>query len=140
MPQNITFGFQAMMDEANNLVPTLTVAEARRLMAEEGAVLVDVRDVRELEREGRIPEAFHCPRGMLEFWIDPECPYHKEAFDQDKTYIFLCAAGWRSVLSAATAHRMGLSPVAHVGGGFRAWKDSGAPVDYEKHVEHKPHK
>ena len=91
--------------------------------------MVDLRDPRELEREGRIPGAFHCPRGMLEFWIDPESPYHKPIFAEDKRFVFFCAAGWRSALSAATAHDMGLQPVAHVEGGFTAWKEAGGPVD-----------
>jgi rhodanese-related sulfurtransferase len=82
-----------------------------------------------LDREGRIPGAVHCPRGMLEFWIDPESPYHKPVFAQDKTYLFFCAAGWRSALSAATAQDMGLQPVAHMEGGFTAWKTAGGAVD-----------
>ena len=91
--------------------------------------LADLRDPRELEREGRIPGAVHCPRGMLEFWIDPESPYHKPVFAQDKTYLFFCAAGWRSALSAATAQDMGLQPVAHMEGGFTAWKNAGGAVE-----------
>jgi rhodanese-related sulfurtransferase len=71
----------------------------------------------------------HCPRGMLEFWIDPESPYHKPVFAQDKTFVFFCAAGWRSALSAAAAQDMGLQPVAHVEGGFTAWKNTGGPVE-----------
>jgi rhodanese-related sulfurtransferase len=105
------------------------VAEALAMQGRDDVVFVDLRDPRELEREGRMPGAVHCPRGMLEFWIDPESPYHKPVFAQDKTYVFFCAAGWRSALSAATAHDMGLKPVAHVEGGFTAWKNSGGPVD-----------
>ncbi|MFG1181259.1 rhodanese-like domain-containing protein [Xanthobacter versatilis] len=128
MPQTITRGFKLLLEEANARVETLTPQDAQRRIAE-GALLVDVRDPRELEREGRIPGAFHCPRGMLEFWIDPESPYFKPPFGEDRPFIFLCAGGWRSALSAATAQDMGLDPVAHVGGGFKAWKDAGGPVE-----------
>ncbi|MFG1349244.1 rhodanese-like domain-containing protein [Xanthobacter autotrophicus] len=128
MPQTITRGFKQLLEEANARVATLTPQDAQRRIAE-GALLVDVRDPRELEREGRIPGAFHCPRGMLEFWIDPESPYFKPPFGEDRAFIFLCAGGWRSALSAATAQDMGLKPVAHVGGGFKAWKEAGGPVE-----------
>ncbi len=86
---------------------------------------MDLRDIRELNREGRVPGAFHCPRGMLEFWIDPQSKYHKPVFAQDKRFVFFCAAGQRSALAADTAQRMGLRPVAHIAGGFTAWKDAG---------------
>jgi rhodanese-related sulfurtransferase len=92
-------------------------------------VLVDLRDPRELKREGKIPGAFSCPRGMLEFWIDPDSPYHKEVFNQDKTYVFYCASAWRSALSARIAQEMGLAPVAHLEGGFSAWKAAGEPIE-----------
>ena len=95
-------------------------------------VLVDIRDPRELTREGRIEGAFHCPRGMLEFWIDPESPYHKEVFAEDKQFVFFCAGGLRSALAAKTAQDMGLKPVAHMIGGFGAWKKSGAPIEPPK--------
>jgi rhodanese-related sulfurtransferase len=129
MPQTITRGYKTLLDEANAKIRTLSVAEALAMQGRDDVVFVDLRDPRELEREGRMPGAVHCPRGMLEFWIDPESPYHKPVFAQDKTYVFFCAAGWRSALSAATAHDMGLKPVAHVEGGFTAWKNSGGPVD-----------
>lgn len=129
MPQTITRGYKALLAEANARVEALKPQEAAQLMAEGESVLVDVRDPRELEREGRIPGAFHCPRGMLEFWIDPESPYFKPVFAEDKTFIFLCAGGWRSALSAATAMDMGLKPVKHVEGGFKAWREARAPVE-----------
>ena len=129
MTQNITHGYQQMLDEALAAVRTLSVAQAKELRSHEDVVLVDLRDPRELEREGRIPGAFHCPRGMLEFWIDPASPYHKPVFAQDKTYVFFCAAGWRSALSAHTAQKMGLKPVAHIDGGFGAWRDAGGEVE-----------
>lgn len=129
MAQTITRGYKAMLDEANAKIETLPIGEAIARHGREDTVFVDLRDPRELEREGRIPGALHCPRGMLEFWVDPESPYHKPAFAQDKTFVFFCAAGWRSALSAATAHDMGLKPVAHVEGGFTAWKQAGGPVE-----------
>lgn len=129
MAQKITRGYKAMLDEANAKIRTLTVEEAIPLVGREDIVFVDLRDPRELNREGRLPGALHCPRGMLEFWIDPESPYHKPAFAEDKTFVFFCAAGWRSALSAATAQDMGLKPVAHIEGGFTAWKKAGGPVE-----------
>ena len=129
MPAKITYGIKDMLAEANAAVKTVTVAEARDLLQHEDVLFVDLRDPRELAREGRIPGAFHCPRGMLEFWIDPASPYAKSQFQEDKTFVFFCAAGWRSALSAHTAQKMGLAPVAHVEGGFSAWKQAGAPVE-----------
>ncbi len=129
MPQTITRGYKTMLQEANAKIRTLPVADAIALHGREDVVFVDLRDPRELEREGRMPGAVHCPRGMLEFWIDPESPYHKPVFAQDKTFVFFCAAGWRSALSAATAQDMGLQPVAHMEGGFTAWRNSGGPVE-----------
>lgn len=129
MSQTITRGFKTLLDEANARIRTIPVAEAVSLLGRDDTVFVDLRDPRELEREGRIPGAVHCPRGMLEFWIDPESPYHKPVFAQDKTFVFFCAAGWRSALSTAAAQDMGLKPVAHIEGGFSAWKEAGGPVE-----------
>ena len=92
-------------------------------------VIVDMRDPREIEREGRIPGAFSCTRGMLEFWIDPASPYAKPIFQEDKKFIFHCAGGLRSALAAKTAQDMGLKPVAHMGGGFAAWRDAGGAIE-----------
>jgi rhodanese-related sulfurtransferase len=129
MSQTITRGFKTLLDEANAKIRTIPAAEAIPMLERDDTVFVDLRDPRELEREGRIPGAVHCPRGMLEFWIDPESPYHKPIFAQDKTFVFFCAAGWRSALSTATAQDMGLKPVAHIEGGFTAWRDAGGPVE-----------
>ncbi len=129
MPQNITAGFRALVDAAEREIETLSIDDARALHGRGDVVFVDLRDIRELEREGRMPGAFHCPRGMLEFWIDPESPYHKPQFSEDKRFVFFCAGGWRSALAAQTAHRMGLRPVAHVQGGFGEWKKAGGPVE-----------
>jgi rhodanese-related sulfurtransferase len=129
MPQTITKGYKALLAEAEARITTLDVAQASAMLGKDDVVFVDLRDPRELEREGRMPGAFHCPRGMLEFWIDPESPYAKPVFQQDKTFVFFCAGGWRSALAASTAKAMGLKPVAHIAGGFGAWKAAGAPVD-----------
>jgi rhodanese-related sulfurtransferase len=119
---------QAMVAEAMQIVTTHSVNAARALHGREDVVLVDVRDVRELEREGVIPGAVHAPRGMLEFWFDPTSPYHREVFSQDKEFVLFCAAGWRSALAARTLMEMGLLRVSHIEGGFEAWKAAGAPV------------
>jgi rhodanese-related sulfurtransferase len=129
MPQNIIKGYKALLAEAEAEVATLSVEEAKALHGRDDVVFVDLRDPRELEREGRMPGAFHCPRGMLEFWIDPESPYAKPVFQEDKRFVFFCAGGWRSALAAQTAQAMGLKPVAHLAGGFGAWKKAGAPFD-----------
>ena len=91
-------------------------------------MFVDLRDVRELEREGMIPGSFHCPRGMLEFWLDPESPYHKDVFASGKEFVFYCNGAWRSALAADTAQQMGLPRVLEMDGGFTAWKNAGFPV------------
>ncbi|MDI3467997.1 MAG: Rhodanese-related sulfurtransferase [Pseudolabrys sp.] len=129
MPQDISLGYKAMIEAAEREVETLPIDQAIALAGRPDTVLVDIRDVRELEREGRVPGAFHCPRGMLEFWLDPASPYHKPVFNQDKKYVFFCAGGLRSALAAQTAQRMGLKPVAHIQGGFGAWKKAGGPVE-----------
>jgi rhodanese-related sulfurtransferase len=118
-----------MVEEAEKQLDNMSVERAIGLHGKDDVLFVDIRDIRELQRDGRMPGAFHCPRGMLEFWIDPQSPYHKDVFAQDKTYVFFCAAGWRSALAAQTAQRMGLKPVAHIKGGFGAWKKSGGPVE-----------
>ena len=129
MPQKIVRGYKVLLEEANAAIETIDTQQAITLVGNEDVVLVDLRDPRELEREGKIPGAFHCPRGMLEFWIDPESPYHKPVFGQDKKFVFFCAGGWRSALAAKTAKDMGLQPVAHIEGGFGAWKKAGGPVE-----------
>ena len=129
MPQTITRGIKALLDEANAEIKTLSAAEAIEAAKGDDVVIVDIRDPREIEREGRIPGAFACTRGMLEFWIDPQSPYAKPIFQEDKKFIFHCAGGMRSALAAKTAHDMGLRPVAHLGGGFAAWRDAGGAVE-----------
>jgi rhodanese-related sulfurtransferase len=132
MPQTIHRGLKAMIDEANAEIETVSATDAiaaYRNGADSDVVIVDIRDPREIERDGRIPGAFSCTRGMLEFWIDPQSPYAKPIFQDDKKFIFHCAGGLRSALAAKTAQDMGLKPVAHLGGGFAAWRDAGGPVE-----------
>ena len=130
MAQTITKGYQALLDEANSLVSTISVDEAATLLGSDKHVFIDLRDIRELQRAGKIPGAFSCPRGMLEFWIDPESPYHKEVFAQEgKRYVFHCASGWRSALSVATLQDMGFE-AAHLKEGFGTWEKQGGPVEF----------
>jgi rhodanese-related sulfurtransferase len=129
MPQHITTHVHELVTAAEREIETLGAAAAVALHGRDDVVLVDLRDIRELARDGRVPGAFHCPRGMLEFWIDPDSKYHKPVFAADKRFVFFCAAGQRSALAAQTAQRMGLAPVAHIAGGFGAWKAAGGPVE-----------
>ncbi|MCO6390306.1 rhodanese-like domain-containing protein [Aliihoeflea aestuarii] len=122
-------GYKALVAEADAEIEAVSPAEALELSKSEDVVLVDIRDPRELERDGRIAGAFHAPRGMLEFWIDPESPYHKDVFASGKTFVFFCAGGMRSALATKTAQDMGLAPVKHIEGGFGAWKKAGLPTE-----------
>jgi rhodanese-related sulfurtransferase len=128
-------GYKALLEEASAQIKTYSVEEARTKLNDPHVLFVDIRDVRELEREGVIPGAYHAPRGMIEFWIDPESPYFKPVFGEKKEFIFFCAAGWRSALTAKTVQDMGLTPVADIAGGFGAWKAAGGPVE-EKAKKH----
>ena len=110
-------------------IRSLSPAEAQAMADAGRALLVDIRDLRELEREGRIPGAFHAPRGMLEFWIDPASPYHKPALATDATLVLFCASAWRSALAARTLQDMGAGNVAEMEGGFSAWRRAGLPVE-----------
>ncbi|MGZ9811018.1 rhodanese-like domain-containing protein [Pseudoroseicyclus sp. H15] len=117
-----------MVEAANREVAHAPAAELLALHGQDGVTFVDLRDVRELEREGMIPGAFHCPRGMLEFWLDPGSPYAHAEFQQGGRYVFYCASGWRSALAAQTAQQMGLEGVSHIADGFSGWRDAGGPV------------
>ena len=121
-------GFRQLVDEAKARITTIGLEEARARLGRDGVVFVDLRDVRELEREGMIPGAFHCPRGMLEFWIDPDSPYYKDVFTPGKTFVFYCNGAWRSALACDVAQQMGLDTVVEMDGGFTAWKQAGHPV------------
>jgi rhodanese-related sulfurtransferase len=121
-------GSKHLVEQAEAQVRTLTVGEAMSAQAG-GALLVDLRDIREINREGRIPDSYHAPRGMLEFWVDPQSPYHHEALSSADEIILYCNLGWRSALAAKTLQDMGLTNVAHVGGGIEAWRDQGGPIE-----------
>jgi rhodanese-related sulfurtransferase len=129
LPQKITVSSKALVEAAKRAIEEIEAADAVKLAGRDDVVLVDIRDVRELGRDGKVPGAFHVPRGMLEFWIDPESPYYKQKFGEDKKFVFFCAGGLRSALAAKTAQDMGLKPVAHVLGGFKAWKEAGGPTE-----------
>lgn len=115
-------GFQALLDEAIAEVRTISALEAKSMIGQTNVQFVDLRDARELEREGVIEGAFHAPRGLLEFWVDPDSPYFKPVFGEPKQFVFFCALGWRSALAAKTVQDMGLENVMHIDGGFSAWK------------------
>ena len=125
----ITKGIKQLLEEANDVVTAVDPADAILRLTDAGTVFADLRDPRELARDGKIPGAFHCPRGMLEFWVDPESPYFKPVFGEAKSFLFYCASGWRSALSAKTVQDMGLAPVAPLKGGFSAWKSMGGPIE-----------
>lgn len=119
--------YKQMMAQADAVVTSVDVDTAAGLPDNSDYVLVDIRDIRELKRDGMVSGAFHAPRGMLEFWIDEESPYHKPIFAEERTFIFYCASGWRSLLAAQTAQQMGLK-VKSMRGGFSEWKKKGHPV------------
>ena len=129
MALNIIKGYQQLVAEAEKEIETISIDDALQLHGNDDVVFVDLRDIRELSREGFIPEAFHCPRGMLEFWIDPGCIYFKDIFASGKKFLFYCNLGWRSALAAQVSQKMGLNPVAHIDGGFDAWKQAGGSVE-----------
>lgn len=130
-PLKLKRGYRQLVDEANAEVTTVAVADAMTMHGSADVLFVDLRDPRELERDGKIEGAFHCPRGMLEFWIDPESPYHKPELMSGRTLLLYCGSGWRSALSAKTVQDMGVEKVAHLEGGFAAWKKSGGPISTE---------
>jgi 2-hydroxychromene-2-carboxylate isomerase/rhodanese-related sulfurtransferase len=122
-------GYKAMLDEAEETITTLSISQAQEKLGQPNVVFVDLRDPRELEREGMVPDALHATRGMLEFWVDPASPYYKKVFTPEKEYVLYCGGGWRSALAAKTLQEMGRLPnVAHIEGGFTEWKKAGAPV------------
>ena len=126
----ITKGYRALVDEAMAQVRTYSVEEVRVRMEQGDLQIVDIRDIRELQSEGTVPGSYHAPRCMLEFWVDPESPYHKKIFaDESREFVLFCGAGWRSALAAKTLQDMGMSNVAHIDGGFGEWKKQGAPTE-----------
>ncbi|MFK8249935.1 rhodanese-like domain-containing protein [Ancylobacter terrae] len=122
-------GYQQLLDEANAAVAAIAPADALALPGRDDVVFVDLREPAERERDGTIPGAFSCPRGMLEFWLDPDSPYAKPVFAQDKRFVFFCSLGWRSALATRTAQEMGLEKLCHLKGGFTAWKQAGGAIE-----------
>src|SRR5713101_9112768 len=125
MPLKLKKTVKELLAEANAEVVTASVEDALKMKDDSNVVFVDIRDIRELDRDGRVPGALHAPRGMLEFWIDPESPYYKDVFGSGKRFVFFCAGGLRSALATQAVQQMGLEPVCHIRGGFRAWKENG---------------
>ena len=114
---------------ANEEITTYSQEEALTMLGRDDVVFVDIRDIRELKRDGMLEGAMHTPRGMVEFWVDPDSPYHKEVFQEDKTFIFYCASAWRSALATKTVQDMGLENVCHLEGGFGAWKKADGDIE-----------
>jgi rhodanese-related sulfurtransferase len=117
-----------LVEEANAEIACVSAVDAIGLAERDDVTLVDLRDIRERIREGFVPGSVHAPRGMLEFWIDPESPYHRDVFASGQHFVFYCQSGWRSALATRTVQDMGLAPVSHVSDGFRGWVDAGGPV------------
>lgn len=126
----ITKGFQALVDEAMEEIKTYSVASVQARLSDPNVQIVDIRDARELEQGGTVVGAFHAPRGMLEFWVDPASPYFKPVFTgEDREFVLFCGAGWRSALATKTLQDMGMRNVAHIGGGYAEWLKQGAPTE-----------
>ncbi|MBL6692128.1 MAG: rhodanese-like domain-containing protein [Pseudomonadales bacterium] len=122
-------GIKELIAEAEKNIDAISVDEAEGMLEDENVVFVDIRDVRELWREGKLPGAAHAPRGMLEFWVDPDSPYHREMFAEDRKFVFYCASAWRSALATNTVKQMGMDNVCHMTGGFTAWKEAEKPIE-----------
>jgi rhodanese-related sulfurtransferase len=125
----ITKGYRQLVDEAMAEVTTYSVDQVRARLDDPAVQIVDIRDIRELG-EGTITGALHAPRGMLEFWVDPDSPYHKPVFaDASREFVLFCGAGWRSALAAKALQDMGMTNVAHIDGGWADWMKAGAPIE-----------
>lgn len=123
---------QDMVQNARARIEEIETTDGIEMVGDQAIQIVDLRDPRELQKNGTIPGSFHCPRGMLEFWVDPDSPYFKEVFAQDKKFVFFCGAGWRSALSVATLQDMGFD-AAHLKEGFSGWQKAGGPIEkYER--------
>ena len=124
---NIKLGILEMVEKARAVIEEVDVEDAIAEARHSDCLIIDVRDVRERKRDGYIPESLHCPRGMIEFWLDPESPYFKKVFDEKKRFLFHCKADWRSALTVQTVTTMGLENAAHINGGLTAWCEAGGP-------------
>ena len=132
----LKLGYQALIAQAMAQIETLSLEQAQKLVDDEDTLFVDIRDVRELEREGMIPNALHAPRGMLEFWVDPDSPYYKPVFGEGKRLVLYCASAWRSALASETLQKMGVPRICHLEGGFSAWKKAELPVTQKRPRPH----
>ena len=119
-----------MVAEAKSKINEIDAKEAIKFFNDENVIFIDIRDIRERQKLGFIPGSFHAPRGMLEFWIDPESPYFKDIFNTNKKYIFHCAAGWRSALAVSTLKDMGFE-ASHITDGFSGWVDEKGPIEFK---------
>ena len=126
MRQKLTTSAAEMVAAARARIEEVETKDAIAMVGDPDVVIVDIRDPRERDR-GFIPGSFHAPRGMVEFWVDPESPYFKDVFGQDKKFLFHCASGWRSALTVATLQDMGFE-AAHLREGFSTWEEQGGPV------------
>ena len=124
----LKIGYKELIARAMEQIETVSLEKAQDLLGNSDTVFVDIRDVRELEREGMIPNAMHAPRGMLEFWVDPDSPYYKPIFGEGKRLVLYCASAWRSALATETLKRMGVPNISHLEGGFSAWKKAQLPT------------
>ena len=129
----LKIGYEALITQAMAQVETVPLSQAKAFLEDTNTVFVDIRDIRELEREGMIPNALHAPRGMLEFWVDPDSPYFKPIFGEGKRLVLYCASAWRSALATETLQRMGVPGVCHLEGGFTAWKAAELPISTRPH-------
>ena len=132
----LKIGYKELIQQAMSEIETLPLNKARELLADSNVVFVDIRDIRELEREGMIPNALHAPRGMLEFWVDPDSPYYKPIFGEGKKLVLYCASAWRSALATQTLQSMGVPNICHMEGGFSAWKKAQLPVIPKVNLSH----
>ena len=123
---------EQLVADAMAEIETIPIADAIQLLDDDNVLFIDIRDIRELNREGRIPGAAHMPRGMLEFWVDPDSPYYRKVFESGQNFVFFCAGAMRSALATQIVQRMGLEPVAHIEGGFGTWREAGGPIDPPK--------
>ena len=118
-----------MVADARARIEEIETSDLVAMLDDPDVVVVDIRDIRERQRAGFIPGSFHAPRGMIEFWVDPDSPYFKDIFAQDdKTFVFHCASGWRSALTTATLQDMGFK-AAHLKEGFSSWEKQGGQVE-----------
>ena len=129
MAKPLKLGVAQMVREARERIDEIAAVDAIAMLEDPCVVIVDLRDVRERQRDGYIPGSFHCPRGMVEFWVDPDSPYYKDVFGQEARFVFHCASGWRSAISVDTLQRMGFDNIAHIRDGFSAWQEAGGPVE-----------